>query len=85
MTTWTALAISAVKDPSGLNSNIIVTATFTSVSGEVQTRTTFGSNLTVASLQSWAAAIIATLVARDTALAAAQAALANGPVTLATG
>lgn len=85
MANWSAKLTAAVKDATGQNSNIILTVTFTnSVSGEVQTRQTFGDSITAASLMTWAAGIITTLNSRDATLVTAQNAITNQTV-LATG
>lgn len=81
MANWTAKLTGAVKDATGQNSNIILTVTFTnSVSGEIQTRQTFGDNITAASLMTWAAGVIATFNNRDATLASAQNAITNQTV-----
>jgi hypothetical protein len=88
MANWTATLLKAVKDPTGVNSNVVLAISFAnSVTLETQTRNYISSNFSVSDLKTWAAGVITTLNQRDAALALAATAIQTGgaSILLATG
>lgn len=85
MANWTVTATASAIDTSGSSANVNVTfVAINSVTNETQTRVVPSNSWTTAQMQVFAQSLIQSLIARDAALAVAQAAV-NANTVLATG